>query len=201
MRLIGITGGAGAGKSEILRFMEKEYPSRVLFADEMAHELMQPGTECFAKIKAAFAKEGVFTKEGILDSKKMAELIFTDGKKREMLNGMVHPEVKREVLRQAESERRLGKYPYLILEAALLIEDGYDAICDELWYIDAPREERRSRLKRCRGYSDEKIDAIFASQLPEEVYRQRCDVVICNHGMLEEAFHQIRARMGVLEQG
>lgn len=62
----------------------------------------------------------------------------------------------------------------LVLEAALLIEEGYGEICDELWYIYASEEVRRKRLKSTRGYSDEKIDSIFASQLKEDEYRRHC---------------------------
>ncbi|HBA63793.1 MAG TPA: dephospho-CoA kinase, partial [Lachnospiraceae bacterium] len=80
-------------------------------------------------------------------------------------------------------------------EAALLIEDKYDEICDELWYIYAGEEIRRERLKKSRGYSDEKIDSIFASQLSEEVFRSHCDVIIDNSGVFSQTKEQIRQRM------
>ena len=79
------------------------------------------------------------------------------------------------------------------MEAALLIEEGYDKICDELWYIDTSRENRRRRLKESRGYSDEKIDGIFRSQLSEEEYRKYGKVIIDNNGLLQETFDQIKA--------
>ncbi len=200
MKFIGITGGVGAGKSELLHFMEKEYPAKVLLADELAHELMMPGTECFAQIKETFAEEDIFSPEGGLDAEKMAKVIFSDENKRERMNGIVHPAVKQEVLRRAESERQKGEISCFILEAALLIEDGYDKICDELWYIYTTKDIRRERLKKSRGYSDAKIDAIFASQLSEETYRKYCKVVIDNNDSLEKSFEQLRqifAEMGI----
>ena len=79
----------------------------------------------------------------------------------------------------------------LVLEAALLIEEGYGEICDELWYIYASEEVRRRRLKSSRGYSDEKIDSIFASQLKEAEYRMHCKEVIDNDGDIENTIASI----------
>ncbi|MBO5373370.1 MAG: dephospho-CoA kinase [Lachnospiraceae bacterium] len=200
MKFIGITGGVGAGKSELLHFMEKEYPVKVLLADTLAHELMQPGTECFARIAEAFAKEDIFDIKGRLDAKKMANVIFSDAKKREQMNAIVHPAVKKEVLRRVEHERQKGEISCFILEAALLIEDGYDKLCDELWYIYTSKENRRERLKESRGYSDEKINAIFASQLSEEIYRKYCKKVIDNNDTLEVSFYQIRKIFSEMEE-
>lgn len=192
MEFIGITGGAGAGKSEILKFIRREYPAYVLLADELAHELMLPGTDCFKEIQTAFRTEDIFSPQGELDKKKLAAVIFSDAGRRKEINDIVHPAVKREILKRAGQERESGKFSYFILEAALLIEEGYDKICDELWYIDASRQTRRRRLKETRGYSDAKIDAMFESQLSEEEYKTRCNVVIENNGSLEEAFCRIR---------
>lgn len=198
MKFIGITGGVGAGKSELLHFMEREYPVRVLLADEVAHELMEPGTECYKEIVNAFGNEDIFQPDGTFDRIKLAKVIFSDIEKREKMNAIVHPAVKAEVLRQVELERQKGEIQAFILEAALLIEDNYHKVCDELWYIYTREDVRRSRLKASRGYSDEKIDAIFKSQLSEVVYRQYCKQVIDNNGTTDEAFAQIRVMFNQL---
>lgn len=191
MRFIGITGGAGAGKSEILQFIKRNYPAYILLADNLAHELMQPQTACYQNIKTAFPSEDIFLKDGCLDRKKLAEVIFADDKKREEMNRIVHPAVKQEIIKRVDEERKKKKFSYFILEAALLIEEGYDKICDELWYIDTSEDLRRRRLKSSRGYSDAKIDAVFGSQLSKEEYQKHCSVVIDNNGSLEETFAQI----------
>ena len=192
MKFIGITGGVGAGKSEILHWIEKEYQARILLADELAHELMLPGMSCYKEICRHLGGEDIFAADGSFDAQKLSAVLFSDAKARRTVNGIVHPAVKREVLRQVELERQKGERNYFILEAALLIEEGYDAVCDELWYIDAEEQCRRRRLKESRGYSDEKIDHIVSSQLSRETYLERCQVVIENNGTLAETFRQIR---------
>lgn len=195
MKFIGITGGVGAGKSAILEYIAANYNAKVMMADEIAHDLMMPGTKCYDTIKAEFAKEQIFLADGNIDRPRMAQVIFNDDGKRERMNGIVHPAVKDYILEIYREEQEKGELEYLILEAALLIEEHYDEICDELWYIYTSEENRRQRLKENRGYSDEKIDTIFKSQLTEEVYRKYCKVVIDNNHEPEAAFLQIRQQL------
>ena len=101
MKFIGITGGVGAGKSAILKYMEEHYPARILLADELAHELMLPGSECFDQIKETFGNEEIFLPQGGIDAGKFAKIIFSDDKKRMQLNKIVHPAVKKEILKQS----------------------------------------------------------------------------------------------------
>lgn len=102
----------------------------------------------------------------------------------------MHPAVKEYVLNAVKEAKKDGLF-MLVLEAALLIEEGYGEICDELWYIYASEEVRRKRLKSSRGYSDEKIDGIFASQLKEDEYRRHCKEVIDNNGAIENTIASI----------
>lgn len=193
MKFIGITGGVGAGKSEILSYLAKKPDTKVMLADEIAHELMEPGTECYDAICERFAGEDIFVEKAgtQFDRGKLARVIFAEEEKRDAMNGIVHPAVKKYVLKAAENARQEGKLTLLVLEAALLIEEHYDEICDELWYINTSRENRRARLKESRGYSDAKVDQIFASQLSEEEYERHCKVVIDNNGLPEQTFAQI----------
>jgi dephospho-CoA kinase len=122
---------------------------------------------------------------------KLANVIFSNEEKREAMNAIVHPAVKSYVQQAFEEEQQKGQLNLLVLEAALLIEEDYGAICDELWYIYTSEENRRIRLKQSRGYSDEKIDSIFNSQLTEAQFRAGTQVTIDNNGNLEETFRQI----------
>ncbi len=213
MRFIGITGGVGAGKSAILSYLAQKPKTKVLLADEIAHELMKPGTECYRKIVETFAGEDIFvdaesnedtpnvfqTAEGVslleenrpFHRGKLAQVIFSNDAKREQMNAIVHPAVKEYVRKAYAEELEKGQLKRFVLEAALLIEEKYDEICDELWYIYTSEENRRARLKGSRGYSDEKIDSIFASQLKEEEFRSATSVTIDNNGDLEETYRQI----------
>ncbi|MFQ6878772.1 MAG: dephospho-CoA kinase [Oscillospiraceae bacterium] len=191
MKFIGITGGVGAGKSAILDFIREHYRAKVVLADDLAKELMEPGTACHKKLLEAFGGDGVFDETGVMDREKMAVLLFTKPKKRQEMNAIVHPAVKEEILRQVAEEREKGELSYFFLEAALLIEEHYDAICDELWYIYTSEEKRRQRLEQNRGYSPERIERMMASQLPEQVFFEHCAVVIDNNGTPEEAIRQV----------
>lgn len=191
MRFIGITGGVGAGKSAILAHLASKPGIRVMLADEIAHDLMQPGTECFQKLKEKFAGEDIYQPDGSLDRAQLATVIFSDDRKREELNAIVHPAVREYVLQQKEAEERAGKLFLLVLEAALLIEEHYDEICDELWYIYTTEENRRALSEGIKeGIPMHMWTWIFASQLSEEEYRRHCRVVIDNNGTLEETLTQ-----------
>ena len=191
MKFIGITGGVGAGKSAILSYLAKKPDTRVMLADEIAHDLMEPGTDCYRVIEEVFGTEDIFLPEGGLDRSKLASVIFADATKRQQMNGIVHPAVKEYVKQTAREEREAGKLKLLVLEAALLIEEHYDEICDELWYIYTREDIRQQRLIDSRGYSVEKVQQIFASQLKEDAYRSHCRVVIDNNGSVEDSFSQI----------
>lgn len=195
MKFIGITGGVGAGKSAILDYLKNKPDTKVMLADEIAHELMVPGTQCYDRLKAEFGTEDIYQKDGFFDRIKLAQVIFSDDEKRKKLNAIVHPAVRKYVIGQAAYERKEGKIKLLVLEAALLIEEHYDEICDELWYIYTSEENRRIRLKKQRNYSDEKISEIFNSQLADEKFRKACRVVIDNNGTIEAAAAQIEAAL------
>lgn len=190
MRTIGITGGVGAGKSELLAYIEKNYNSRILLADTVGHLVKEPGQPCYEKLVALLGKE-ILSPDGQIDRKAMAERIFADPELLEQVNGMIHPAVETYILEQIHLEQMRGTLDFFFIEAALLIECGYEDKVDELWYIYADREVRARRLKAARGYSDEKIQEIMDSQLSEEEFRRHCQVVIDNSGSLQDAYRQI----------
>ena len=181
----------GAGKSAVLDYLATKPGVRVMLADEIAHELMEPGTDCYEQIRKTFPNEDIYREDGHFDRMKLAKVIFSDEKKRVQMNEIVHPAVKRYVIAEADRGRQEGKPALLVLEAALLIEEHYDEICDELWYIYTREDVREARLMESRGYSKEKVQQIFASQLKEAEYRRHCSIVIDNNAGLAEMQHQI----------
>ena len=202
MLFIGITGGVGAGKSAILTYLSKHYRCRVMLADEIAHLLMEPGTSCYEKIKESFSSDEIFCGDGQIDRSRLASVLFSNEEKREQLNAIVHPAVKAYVIAEFEKMQAAKELDLLVLEAALLIEEDYGAICDELWYIYTSEENRSIRLKQSRGYSDEKIKSIFRSQLSETAFRSHCQEVLDNNGKPEDTFLQmdnILAKKGIFK--
>lgn len=195
MKVIGITGGVGAGKSEILSYIKENYHCQVILADKVAHQVEEPGQRCYDKLVALLGRE-ILQENGRIDKAKMAEKIFAGQEVLAKVNEIVHPAVKEFIVQEIADRRKEGKLDFLFVEAALLIEDGYEEIVDELWYIYAKEEVRRERLKSSRAYSDEKIDKILRKQLSEEVFRQHCRVVIDNSGRLEDACKQIDEKLG-----
>lgn len=194
VRVIGITGGMGAGKSEILVCLQRRYGASVIQADQVGHVVIEPGGMAYQAVLDAFGgvdkAEGLLRPDGSIDRGVLAGLVFGKPEELKRLNGIIHPAVKEWICREMEYRRQQGQ-ELLVIEAALLIEAGYEKICQELWYIYARPEVRRERLKSSRGYSDARIDAVFASQLSEEEFRRHCQVVIDNSGAFSDTSRQI----------
>mgnify|MGYP001033099040 FL=1 len=191
MKIIGITGGVGAGKTKVLSYIEMNYRCRIIRADEAAHLLYEPGQECYRKLVGLLGQR-ILQADGTIDKAKMAGIIFQDQKLLEGVNKIVHPAVKKYILEQIAHERAKGEAEYFFIEAALLIEEQYDKIADELWYIHSDVAVRERRLAESRHYSAQKIADIMRGQLSEAEFRKHCKVVISNNGDLEETYEQIR---------
>ncbi len=190
MKIIGITGGVGAGKSAIMDYLMRNYNAKVVRADEVAHLVTQPGKACYMRL-VSLLNDDILNEDGSIDRKKMANKIFSDKGLLASVNSIIHPAVREYLMNDIEREKQLGKRDFYFLEAALLIEEGYEQVCDELWYIYASDDVRRKRLRETRGYSDEKTDSIMRNQLSDDMFRRYARVVIDNSGTLEESFKQI----------
>ena len=195
MKIIGITGGVGAGKTQVLSYIETHYRCRIIRADEAAHFLYEPGQECYQKL-VGFLGQQILNKDNTIDKTKMAGIIFRDQKLLEGVNGIVHPAVKQYIIEQIAYEREKGEADYFFIEAALLIEEHYDQIVDELWYIHSDVAVREQRLAKSRHYSAQKTADIMRGQLSEAEFRKHCKVVISNNGDLDETYEQIKHIMG-----
>lgn len=194
MRLIGITGGVGAGKSTILEYIKAHCLCRIYLADEVAHVVKEPGQPCYKALTELLGSE-ILDKDGQIHKGRMAEKIFRDENLLEQVNAIVHPAVQEFLLEKIREARQEGQTELFFIEAALLIECGYRNIVDEMWYIYAGEDIRRERLRESRGYSPEKIKQIMSSQLTEEAFRAGSDFVIDNSGTPEESFRQIRRKL------
>lgn len=195
MKVIGITGGVGSGKSALLAYIKEKYNCRVLLADEAAHKVKEPGQPCYERL-TALLPGNVLDEDGSINKGRMAAEIFSSKELLMAVNAIIHPAVKEYILSEIAAERERGAVSFFFLEAALLIENGYLDIVDEMWYIYAAQEVRRQRLYSSRNYSEEKIDGIMSSQLSEEEFRKHCGTVIDNTGAFEDACRQIDVKLG-----
>ena len=184
MKVIGITGGIGSGKSQVLSYLEKKIHAVICQADQVAWELQKPDQKCYEEIVEYFGTS-ILNKDKTINRKALGQIVFNDDAKLYALNGIMHPAVKTEIQKRILQEKEKGTKLFF-LEAALLIEEHYDEICDELWYIYTSEPIRRQRLKESREYSGEKIDAIMATQLSEEIFRKECKIVIENNDVFDE---------------
>ena len=195
MRTIGITGGIGAGKSLVLSYIKEHYRAVVYEADSIAHLIKEPGQNCYEPLLKLLGRD-VLNEDGWIDKAKMAEKIFEDAVLLQKVNAIIHPGVKEFVLKKIKEEEQKQETDFFILEAALLIEEGYDKILDELWYVRVEEEIRKKRLQESRGYTEEKIDRIMKSQLQDEVFIKYCSMVIDNNGDLAQTYMQIDRKLG-----
>lgn len=195
MQIIGITGGIGAGKSQVLQYIKKHYNCRIILADDVGNEVKLPGKICYNQLVDLLGG-AILDKEGFIQKEKMASKIFSNNELLKKVNAIIHPAVKEYILEEMEKEKHAGKCDFFFLEAALLIECGYASYVDEMWYIYADEEVRRKRLKENRHYSDEKIDSIMKGQLGEEEFRKNCQVIIDNSKELMETEKQIDKILG-----
>ena len=188
MRVIGLTGGVGSGKSYVAHCLQKLYGMELLIADELGHVAMEPGTDSFDRIVARFGADLVM-EDGRLDRKGLADIIFHDPQTLTDMNGIVHPAVKEYLADFISKRQELSGT--ILLENAILYETGCDAFCDEVWYVSAPEEIRIRRLMADRGYTEDKSRAIIVSQQPESFFRERADRIIDNAGSRQELKKQL----------
>ena len=194
MRFIGITGGVGAGKTEILKYIGQHYKCEIYLADEIGHKVKEPGTEGYRALVELLGK-GILAADGQIDKAAMAAKIFADPMILEQVNAIIHPAVRKYLADRLAEARDRGDVELFFVEAALLIENGFEGIVDEMWYIYAGEDVRRKRLSENRGYTPEKIEKIMTSQLTEEAFREHCDFVIDNSDSLEKSYRQIRQKL------
>ena len=196
MKVYGITGGAGTGKSEVIRMLRDDFNGYVIMADDVARELTMKGNISYRLIVEHFGSE-VLAADGEIDRKKLADYVFNDKDALEQLNSMTHPYVREEIMYRIEAAKASGQYAFVALEAALLLECGYENICDEFWYVYTKPEIRRQRMKATRNYSDEKVDAVMKNQLPDAVFFERCQLVIENNTTLTDVYEQLKKKLVV----
>jgi len=184
--VIGLTGNIATGKTTVMSML-RHLGARVIDADQLAHELMVPGTPIWQRIVNVFGR-GILDEKGEIVRAKLAEIVFNDPKALQALEEIVHPGVLESVQRLiAEAEE-----PVVVVEAIKLIESGLVDQCDTLWVVTCRRQQQMQRLMEQRFLREDQARARIMAQPPQAEKIFRADVVIDNSGTLEQTWEQVR---------
>ena len=190
--ILGITGGVGAGKSSVLAILEKEYNAKLILADEVGRELMQPGEANYVNIVNAFGKE-ILNEDQTIDTKKLAATAFSNPLETLRLNAITHPNVRVRIEWMIKEIRDKEPDALIVIEAALLSEGHLIPLCDDVWYIYTDEQIRIKRIMESRGYSKERCIQTIARQKSDAQFRAECRVVIDNSHSIEETHFETNA--------
>ncbi|MCM3711777.1 dephospho-CoA kinase [Sporosarcina luteola] len=186
--IIGLTGSIATGKSTVSRMLkQKGYP--IVDADEISRLVVEPGSPALDQIAQEFGGD-VLLPDGALNREKLGSLIFNDEEKRQVLNGIVHPAVRKEMIRQKEEWLDKGANT-VIMDIPLLFESKLQSYVDKIIVVSAKPSIQRERLIARNGYSTEEADARINSQLPIAEKELGADAVINNDGTMDETEIQL----------
>ena len=190
MMVLGLTGGIGSGKGLATEFF-RSHGAAIVDADEIAREVVSPGSPVLAEIVVAFGDE-VLRRDGRLDRRKLANLVFRDPGAVATLNAITHPAILQEVDRRLARLREEGVAVACVV-APLLLEAGYRGAVDRLVVMWADEEERLRRVIARDGVSREEVQGRMAAQMPPEEQRRQADWVVDTTGGKESARAQLEA--------
>jgi dephospho-CoA kinase len=194
LKLIGLTGGAGSGKSTVAAML-RDLGAEVLDADDAAHAVYEPGSPGFEEVVREFGSE--FVRDGRIDRARLGELVFNDKDARLRLNAIVHPLVREWMAaRTAEAAERGARV--VVQEVPLLFENGLERLYTSVALVYVPESVQLERLVVGRGLSEERARAMIAAQMPIEEKRRRAQHVIDNSGTGEATRAQVDALWPIL---
>ncbi|MFE1047823.1 dephospho-CoA kinase [Streptomyces olivaceus] len=190
MLRVGLTGGIGAGKSEVSRLLV-DCGAVLIDADRIAREVVEPGTPGLAAVVEAFGAD-VLTEDGRLDRPKLGSIVFADRERLAALNSIVHPLVGERSRTLEEAAEAAAEDAVVVHDVPLLTENGLAPLYDVVVVVDADPATRLDRLVRLRGMSEQDARARMAAQATREQRREIADLVVDNDVPLEELRRRVR---------
>ena len=188
MKIVGLTGGIGSGKSTVTRLFG-EHGVHWVDADDVAREVVEPGTPALERISEHFGKT-ILTSEGALDRAQLRGIVFEKPEERVWLESLLHPIIREELIRQLNPENY--QLPYVLLVSPLLLETDQHELADRIFVIDVPKDVQLERTMARDTNSREQVERIIAAQMSREDRLARADEVIDNDRPLDEVTRQVR---------
>jgi dephospho-CoA kinase len=186
--VVGLIGGIGSGKSLVASCFAR-LGARVIDADALGHEaLRQP--EIRDRIVQRWG-QGILNDAGEIARRKLAAIVFADAAERQALERLVFPWIERRIREELHRARRDPQVRVAVLDAAILLETGWDRHCDVIVFVDAPLEQRLERLTTKRGWTIKEVEARENAQLPIPEKRSRADVVVGNDASPDQTCIQV----------
>ena len=183
MRVIGLTGGIGTGKSEVSRILQK-LGALLINADCLGHATYRPKTDTWQRIVDTFGK-GVVNEDGEINRKRLGEIVFSQPEAKAKLDSITWPEIAKLARRRIESLRS-QETDTIVFEAAVLLEAGWDSLVDEVWITYSPRNAVIDRLKKRDHLPTEEINSRINAQIPLVETSKDGQILIENASTLEE---------------
>lgn len=184
MKRIGIAGGIGSGKSQVTDYLIKK-GFEIIDADIIAREIVEPGKETLYILKNTFGNT-ILNSDGTLNRRALSDIVFNNSHKLEKLNDIMHKEITKEI------EARLSdSKDFVFVVAPLFFESNLDKYVDEVWLINADKNQRVQRVMKRDGFDREKTEQIISSQMKDEERLARADVIIANDESIENLHKKI----------
>jgi dephospho-CoA kinase len=186
--VVGLLGGIGSGKSQVAAALAR-HGARVIAGDQLGQAALRD-PDIRARVVSRWG-QGIVDAGGEIDRRRLAAIVFADPAQRKELEAITHPWIRRGIRAEVEEARHDPCATLIVLDAAVMLEAGWNDVCDHLVYVDAPREVRLERVARQRGWSEKELEAREQAQLPLTEKAVRADHVVDNSDSLEHLIRQV----------
>ncbi len=191
MRVIGLTGSVGTGKSTVAKLFA-ELGAKVIDADRIARQVVEPNRPAWREVIRAFGR-GLLRADKTLDRDKLSGLVFANPAKRHKLERIIHPRVARQMRKELRHHKRMGAAnAVIVLDVPLLFEVGWDNWVDDVIVVTAARSVQNARLRRRHGWSQKEVDARIRSQWTLAAKVALADHVVNNTGSMAATRKQVK---------
>lgn len=179
MKVMGLIGGCGTGKSEVASILQKSHHAHIIIADRIGHELLLKGMPAYDRIVEYFGKD-ILAIDGEINRKLLGDIVFNNDQELEKLNNLMHPLMYDRINQCIVEITESKQYDFIVIEAAVMIEAHFIDLVDTLWLVTCPMEQRIERLMTYRNMPLDKIEMIISKQKTEEEYKKYANVIINN---------------------